>query len=172
MLGELITSKTRLRLLIKFFISQANRGYLNGLATEMGESTNSIRKELNHLQGAGYLDKIKVDNKIEYKANTKHPLFEVMQKVVFKHLGLEDVVENVLDRMGNVNQIILVGDYAKGNDSGLIEVFLIGNDLNMEYITQLENKIEKLIGRKVSFYLASKFLADRAHIILFNSEEK
>ncbi len=172
MLGELITSKTRLRLLIKFFISQANRGYLNGLATEMGESTNSIRKELNHLQGAGYLDKIKVDNKIEYKANTKHPLFEVMQKVVFKHLGLEDVVENVLDRMGNVNQIILVGDYAKGNDSGLIEVFLIGNDLNMEYITQLENKIEKLIGRKVSFYLASKFLADRDHIILFNSEEK
>lgn len=172
MLGELITSKTRLRLLIKFFISQANRGYLNGLATEMGESTNSIRKELNHLQGAGYLDKIKVDNKIEYKANTKHPLFKVMQKVVFKHLGLEDVVENVLDRMGNVNQIILVGDYAKGNDSGLIEVFLIGNDLNMEYITQLENKIEKLIGRKVSFYLASKFLADRDHIILFNSEEK
>ena len=157
MLGELITSKTRLRLLIKFFISQANRGYLNGLATEMGESTNSIRKELNHLQGAGYLDKIKVDNKIEYKANTKHPLFEVMQKVVFKHLGLEDVVENVLDRMGNVNQIILVGDYAKGNDSGLIEVFLIGNDLNMEYITQLENKIEKLIGRKVSFIWPQNF---------------
>ena len=31
-----------------------------------------------------------------------------MQKVVFKHLGLEDAVENVLDRMGNVNQIILM----------------------------------------------------------------
>ena len=46
MLGELITSKTRLRLLIKFFISQANSGYLNGLANEMGESTNSIRKNL------------------------------------------------------------------------------------------------------------------------------
>ena len=57
MLGELITSKTRLRLLIKFFVSQANKGYLNGLATEMGESTNAIRKELNHLQGAGYLKK-------------------------------------------------------------------------------------------------------------------
>ena len=42
----------------------------------------------------------------------------------------------------------------------------------MEYITQLENKIEKLIRRKVSFYLASKFLANRDHIILFNSEEK
>lgn len=172
MLEELITSKTRLRLLLRFFISQANRGYLNGLATEMGESTNAIRKELNHLQGAGYLEKVKVDNKVEYKANTKHPLFEVLQKVVFKHLGLEEVVETVLERMGNVEQIILVGDYAKGNDSGLIEVFLIGQALNMDYITQLEEKIEKLIKRKVSFYLASKFLAERPHIIIFNNKLK
>ena len=172
MLGELITSKTRLRLLIKFFVSQANKGHLNGLATEMGESTNGIRKELNHLQEAGYLQKLKVNNKIEYKANTNHPLFETLRKVVFKHLGLEDLVEKVLERMGYVDQIILVGDYAKGNDSGLIEVFLIGKDLNMEYISQLEDKIEDLIGRKVSFYLASKFLTDKEHIVLFNSKEK
>ena len=172
MLGQLITSKTRLRLLIKFFVSQANKGHLNGLATEMGESTNSIRRELNHLQGAGYLDKLKVNNKVEYRANINHPLFEVLRKVVLKHLGLEDVVETVLKRMGNVDQIILVGDYAKGNDSGLIEVFLIGNDLDMQYIAQLEEKIEKLIGRKVSFYLASKFLAEMEHIILFNSNRK
>ncbi|MEK9613262.1 MAG: ArsR family transcriptional regulator [Flavobacteriaceae bacterium] len=172
MLGELITSKTRLRLLIKFFVSQANRGYLNGLAAEMGESTNSIRKELNHLQSAGYLEKVKVDNKVEYKANIQHPLFEVMRKVVLKHLGLEDIVENVLERMGDVQQIILVGDYAKGNDSGLIEVFLIGQGLNMNYISQLEDKIENMIKRKVNFYLASKFLTEREHIILFDKNTK
>ena len=82
MLGELITSKTRLRLLLKFFISQANRGYLNGLATEMGESSNAIRKELNHLHDAGYLEKVKSNNKVEYRANVKHPLFGILQKVV------------------------------------------------------------------------------------------
>tara|TARA_B100000427_G_C15503566_1_gene592975 strand:- start:654 stop:1166 length:513 start_codon:yes stop_codon:yes gene_type:complete len=169
MLGELITSKTRLRLLLRFFISQANRGYLNGLASEMGESTNAIRKELNHLQLAGYLDKVKKDNKVEYKANTNHPMFEVLQKVVFKHLGLEDLVENVLERMGNVKKIILVGDYANGNDTGLIEVFLIGESLNMEYINQLETKIEKLIKRKVSFYLASKFNKNQNHIVLYEN---
>ena len=170
MLGDLITSKTRLRLLIKFFISQANSGYLNGLATEMGESTNSIRKELNHLQGAGYLEKVKVDNKIEYKANNHHPLYEVLRKVVLKHLGLEDVVDTVLERMGDVKEIILVGDYAKGNDSGKIEVFLIGEQLNMDYIAQLEAKIEKLIKRKISFYLATKFLSDQPSIVLFNEK--
>jgi hypothetical protein len=170
MLGELITSKTRLRLLIKFFISQANRGYLNGLATEMGESTNAIRKELNHLQGAGYLQKVKINNKVEYRANTNHPLFDVLQKVVLKHLGLEDIVDSVLEKMGHIDQIILVGDYAEGNDSGLIEIFLIGQGMDMDYISQLEEKIEDIIKRKVSFYLASKFLADRPHIVLFNQK--
>ena len=172
MLGELITSKTRLRLLIKFFISQANKGHLNGLANEMGESTNGIRKELNHLEEAGYLNKLKVNNKVVYRANTGHPLFETLRKVVLKHLGLEDIVEKVLERMGEVDQIILTGDYAKGNDTGLIEVFLIGQNLDMGYISQLENKIENLIGRKVSFYLASKFKADKEHIVLFNSKDK
>ena len=172
MLGKLITSKTRLRLMLKFFISQANRGYLNGLANEMGESTNAIRKELNHLYGAGYLEKVKINNKVEYKANTKHPLFEVLQKVVLKHLGIEDILETVLERMGDVQQIILVGDYAKGHDTGKIEVFLIGQGLNMEYINQLEEKIEKLIKREVSFYLASKFLSDQEHIVLFNTNDK
>ena len=171
MLGELITSKTRLRLMLKFFISQANRGYLNGLATEMNESTNAIRKELNHLHGAGYLEKVKIDNKVEYRANINHPLFDVLRKVVLKHLGLEDIVETVLERMGEVKQIILIGDYAKGIDSGKIEVFLIGQKLNMDYITQLEEKIEKLIKRRVNFYLASKFNFNQDHIILFNTSE-
>ena len=42
----------------------------------------------------------------------------------------------------------------------------------MEYIAQLEDKLEDLIGRKVSFYLASKFLADREHIVLFKNVGK
>lgn len=169
MLNKIITSKTRLRLLIKFFISQANKGHLNGLANEMGESTNSIRKELNHLYDAGYLNKIKNENKIEYQVNSKHPLFNTLRNVVLKHLGLEDIVEAVLEKMGNIKKIILVGDYAQGKDSGNIEVFLIGKNLDMNYISQLELKIEKIIDRKVSFYLSSKFDSNQNNIVLYEA---
>ncbi len=169
MLNKLITSKTRLRLLIKFFINQANSGYLNGLASEFKESTNSIRKELNHLSEAGYLEKFKDQNKVSYKANTNHPLFEILQKVVYKHLGLEEIIERVLERMGSVHQILLVGDYAKGLDSGNIEVMLIGDQLNTEYIQALEEKIESVIERKVSFYLATKPNPNQDSIILYES---
>ena len=170
MLNSLITSKTRLRLLIKFFISQANKAHLNGLANEFGESTNSIKKELNNLFDAGYLLKSKSNNKIEYNVNPKHPLYKTMRKVVMKHLGLEDIVETVLEKMGAIEKIILIGDYAKGIDSGNIEVILTGRDLDMEYISNIENKIEKLINRKVTFYLSSKFLSDQQNIILYTNE--
>ena len=166
-LNQLITSKTRLRLLIKFFVSQANRGYLNGLASEFNESTNSIRKELNHLSEAGYLEKYKDNHKVAYKANIKHPMFEILQKVVYKHLGLEDIVDHVLNQMGEVKQIHLIGDYAKGLDSGKIEVLLVGNDLNHSYITSLEKKIQGIIERKVKFYIANKAIESLPSIVLF-----
>ena len=167
MLNKLITSKTRLRLLIKFFINQANSGYLNGLASEFNESTNSIRKELNHLSEAGYLEKYKDHNKVGYKANIEHPLFDILQKVVYKHLGLEEIVERVLERMGPVQKILLVGDYAQGLDSGTIDVVLVGNQLNTEYIDALEEKVEGLIDRKVNFSLASKPKSNQKNIVLY-----
>jgi len=171
MLGELITSKTRLRLLVKFFISQANKGYLNGLASEMGESTNSIRKELNHLYAAGYLKKTKVNNKVEYNVNSTHPLYETLKNVVYKHLGLEDIVETVLERMGDVDQILITGDYAKGIDSGNIEVVIVGNQINFKYLTQLEEKIENLISRRVSFFLTARPPVQKHILTIYNKQK-
>ena len=137
----------------------------------MGESTNAIRKELNHLHDAGYLQKEKSNNKIQYKANTGHPMFSVLQKVILKHLGLEDAVEIVLERMGDVEQIILIGNYAKGVDSGKIEIIIVGQDLNTSYVKNLEEKLEKLINRKVAFFLSASHRLNADELILFNKND-
>mgnify|MGYP001242712784 FL=1 len=165
MLGSLITSKTRLRMLIKFFISAANNGYLNGLASEFNESTNSIRKELNNLSAAGYLLKSKENNRVIYNANTTHPMFEVLQKIVRQHLGLEEIVETVIKRIGDVDKIALTGEYADGIDSGNIEIIINGSDVNNEYLKKIKSKIKKKIGREVTFLLNQKL--DSNSIILY-----
>lgn len=150
-LETIITSKTRLRILIKFFINVANNGYLRGLAEEMNESTNAIRKELNHLTEAGYLEKESRQNKISYRANRKHPLFSTLQKIIHQHIGLDSIVTTLLERIGSVRKIVVIGDYAEGKDTGVIEVLLVGNELNMDYISKLKVKIEVQIKRKVQF---------------------
>ena len=152
MLDSLITSKTRIRLLVKFFVTSANSGHLRGLANEFNESTNSIRKELNHLSQAGYLEKKEVGNKISYKANASHPMFSLLQQVVHKYLGLDTIVAQVLERMGEVQHIELIGDYAHGIDSGTIEINIIGKDINQEYTQNILPKIEAIIQRKVQFF--------------------
>ena len=154
MLESIITSKTRLNLLIKFFVNIANKGYLNSLASEFGESTNSVRKELNNLSKAGYLKKNFDNNKLIYSANTKHPLFETLQSIVRKHLGIEDIVNKVLDNIGEIKKIEILGDYARGIDSGTIDVLIIGKNINESYLGDILPKIEKKIKRKVNFMIS------------------
>lgn len=156
MLDTLITSKTRIRILVKFFINVANNGHLRGLAEELNESTNAIRKELNNLSEAGYLEKEADQNRVSYKANVKHPFFSTLQKIVFQYIGLDSIIEMILGRIGSVRQIVVLGDYANGIDSGVIEVLLVGNSLNTDYIEQLAVKIEQEIKRKVVFTVADR----------------
>lgn len=150
MLDSLITSKTRLRLLVKFFINADNHSHLRGLAEEFGESTNAIRKELNHLSEARYLQKKANKNKISYRANTDHPLFGNLQGIVRKYMGFDTLVDQVLEKVGGVDKVVVTGDYANGVDSGTISVHLYGTDINQAYLEKLTDKIEGLIERKVN----------------------
>lgn len=170
MLDSLITSKTRLKLLIKFFVSASNRGYLRGIAEEFNESTNAVRKELNQLTEAGYLMRNQENHRIYYRANIAHPLFESLQNLVRKYLGIDKVIENVLDRSGDVRQVSLLGDYAKGVDSGTIEVLVLGDNLDTDYLKQLAAKVELLLGKKIliSFELDKQV---QQQIILFQEED-
>ena len=170
MLDSIITSKTRLKLLIKFFVSSANKGYLRGIAEEFNESTNAIRKELNQLSDAGYLSKAQEHNKIYYRANIKHPLFSSLQNLVRTFLGIDKAIDHVLDRAGDIEEVALLGDYAKGIDSGTIEILVKGNKIDSAYLLQLSGKTEKLLDKKIILYLEKP--KEAVHqIILYNKEE-
>jgi hypothetical protein len=151
-------------------MAATNKGYLNGLAQEFGESTNAIRKELNHLAAAGYLTKNKESNKIQYLANTMHPLFSSLQKIVHQHLGLDFIAEQVIKRMGTVETISLVGDYAKGRDTGTIEIVICGHLLNHDYLVGLRKKIEDQIDRHVNITV-SKDTPKEGIILCINESE-
>ena len=168
MLESIITSKTRLNILIKFFVNIANKGYLNSLATEYSESTKSVRKELNNLTSAGYLVKKSINNKVIYSANVNHPLFNILQSIVRKHLGIEEIVKRVLNKIGKINKIILLGDYSRGIDSGVIDILIIGEDINKKYLDEITSRVESEIKRKVNFLISSTGISEEG-LILFES---
>ncbi len=130
-------------------------GHLRGLAEEFGESTNSIRKELNNLCEAGLLLKSEEKNRIDYQANPNHALFANLQDLIQKYLGLDKLIYAVLERMGQVKQIALVGDYARGTNLGCIEVQITGHQLNEDYLIHVSEKLKILIDKEVVFEIKS-----------------
>ncbi|MBN8704520.1 MAG: ArsR family transcriptional regulator [Bacteroidetes bacterium] len=148
MLDTLITSKTRVKLLLKFFLNSETKAYLRGLEEELGENSNAIRLELNRLSKAGLLESATEGRQKFYHANKNHPLFPELHSVVRKYLGIDQVIESVLKNLGDIEFAFVTGDYAKGKDSGIIDLTLVGS-VNKDYLNHLVEKTETLIKRKV-----------------------
>jgi hypothetical protein len=150
MIQTLISSKTRIKLLLKFFLNSSTTAYLRGLEEEFGESTNSIRLELNRFENAGFLESYSESNKKVFKVNVKHPLFKDINSIVLKLVGLNYVIDYVLQHMGDLKLVYLVGNLSKGKDSDVIDLVLVG-DINEPFLIELIGKTEKKINKRINY---------------------
>jgi len=153
MLETIISSKTRIKLLIKFFLIEGNRSYLRSLEREFNESTNSIRIELNRFEEAGLLISNLESNRKYYKANPRHPLYKDIMNIVRKTVGIDQIVDKVISKVGDLTAAYIIGDFARGIDSGTIELVMVGNNLDTDYIEILVKKAEDLINRKIMYMI-------------------
>ncbi len=122
------------------------KSYLRELANEFGESTNSVRVELNRLTEAGILESETQGQMVIYQARRSHPLFPEIKSLVSKYTGLDKIVEQVISYLGDIKSAYLIGDYAKGIDSGTIELVLVGN-VKQDYLANLIIRIKREISR-------------------------
>jgi len=135
-------------MLLKFFANSNSTAYLRGMAEEFGESTNAIRHELNNLSKAGYLVAHEHGRTIQYSANVNHPLFPELKSLIHKYLGIDKIVDTILAKLGKLYMAFIIGDYAIGKDSGMIDLILVGN-VNEVFLQSCVTKAEKLIKRKI-----------------------
>ena len=160
MINALITSETRIKLLRKFFLNSSTKAHLRGLESEFGESSNAIRIELNRFERADLLHSLRDGNKKVYQANPNHPLFGDIHSIIMKEAGIDRVIEKVIHRIGNLVSIYLTGDFARGKDSPVIDLILVGEDIDREYLARKVMQAEELVGRKVSYVVLHPDEAD------------
>ena len=153
MIETLISSKTRIKLLIKFFLNSNNASYLRNLEEEFGESTNGIRLELNKFEKAGFLNSYAEGNKKMFTANTQHPLFKDINRIIMKMVGVEYLMDYILKHVGQLECVYLVGELAKGQNSDTIEIILIGTNINQQFLNEQVDKAEKKINKKIQYLI-------------------
>jgi len=170
MLNSLITSQTRIKLLKKFFLNSSTRAHLRGLESEFGESSNGIRIELNRFEEAGLLNSLRDGNKKVYQANLNHPLYNDIHSIILKETGIDRVIEKVIHRLGNITAIYLTGDFAHGKDSRVIELIIVGANVDCDYLAKKVNQAEELVGRKVN-YIVLEPEKVKEHLLNFKSAD-
>ena len=144
----LISSKTRIKLLVRFFFNPQTKSYLRELSKEFDVSTNSVRKELNLLTKTNLLKCEKSGRKIQYSANQEHPLFPELKSMVGKVMGIDHVIDDLAGRLGDLEKAYLIDDYAEGKDTGIVDLLLVGN-VDPYHLNDLSRKSERYIKRKI-----------------------
>lgn len=179
LLAGLIASKTRVKLLTRFFFNPEARSYLRELAKEFNVSTNAVREELNQLKKTNLLKSEKNGRQVFYKANTSHALFPELKSMVSKVMGIDQVIDSIINRLGNLEKAVLIDDYAEGKDTGIIDILLVGN-VDPYHLNDLTIKTEKYIMRKIRTLVLTQeefdsllpSLKKRPNVLLWESKNK
>ena len=151
----LITSKTRINLLVRFFFNPGTKAYLRELSKDLNVSSNAVREELNQLTKTKLLTSEKEGRNVYYTANSKHPLFPELKSMVSKVMGLDQVIESVITRLGDLEKAYIIDDYAEGKDTGIIDLVLVGN-IDQYHLNDLSRKTERYIKRKIRSLVLTK----------------
>jgi predicted nucleotidyltransferase len=159
MLEGVISSKTKINILVKLFLNPATKAYLRELASELNVSTNSVRTELNNLTEHRILVSERDGRNVYYSANTRHPLFPELSSMVRKITGIDQVARSVIERLGRLEAVYVTGDYARGKDTGIIDLVLIG-DVDREQLEDVVRKTENYINRKIRPLVLSRIEYD------------
>jgi DNA-binding MarR family transcriptional regulator len=174
----LITSKTRIKIIMRLFMNPTRHAYLRELADDFNASPSHIKEELEQLKAANLLQSKKNGRQILFSANQQHPIFSELQSMVQKALGMDKILESMIRRLGDLEKAILIDDYAEGKDTGIIDLVLVG-DINKENLLDLTAKTEKYIDRKIrtlalsneEFEKFTQQLLKRPFLLLWKKEQ-
>ena len=150
-LDSLFSGKIRVALLTKLLLNPVSKVYLRGLERDLGVSSNTVRLELNKLQ---QMHLIQVQEDVEntkvkhYIVNQEHPMFLTLRGIILQFVGLDQIVDQIINKLGNVDQVYLTGELAEGRNSPFVDLVLVGN-VDRPYLYQLIEKVEPLIQKKV-----------------------
>lgn len=151
LLETLVTSKTRIKILLKFFLKGNSSSYLRSLAAEFGESSNAIRVELNRFEKAGLLLSYTDGNRKYFHANLSHPLYNDLHNIVLKYSELDQIKDKIVSKLNYRDKVFLTSDFTDGRDSGIIDLIFVGDNLNSSFLMKLVGNAEESISRKIRY---------------------
>lgn len=150
-LTSIYTSKTRVQLLNKLLLNPALKVYLRGVERDMGVNSNTARIELNKLADLNLIQVVEKAEKSKikkYQINKDHPMFSVLRSFALKYTGIDQVIDQIINKLGVLDCVLLTGGFAEGKSVPIIDLIIVGA-IDKTYLQILIEKVEITINKKI-----------------------
>lgn len=131
MLKKIFGSGTRVKLFRQFLLNPDDEFFIRELTRILDEQINSLRRELQNLEGIGMLKSRDRNRKKYYQVNPHFILLHELTSLVRKTDPSSQALLKKVSRLGNLDLLVLTGAFiGKGGD---VDIFIVG-DLTKEDI--------------------------------------
>lgn len=154
---EITRSKLRKELLRLYFTNPEQQYYLRELERILGSYAGTIRRELLKLENTGLFTTRRQGNLLYYRLNQNHPLYGEFKSIVFKTIGVEGALREIIEKTAGVHLALVYGSFASGKETGMsdIDLLVIGDPDEGKLMTKVD-KLEEKLKREINYTIYSQ----------------
>lgn len=144
-------SKITKELLNYFFLHPEDSLFVNEISRKLYLDKRNLVKKLKELEKEGIFKSESKGNQKIYSIDRSFPLYNEYEQIVFKTIGIENKLRDILKKVEGVEKAYLFGSYAKNelDTHSDIDLLVIGEHKVVLLQKQI-NKLQKQIDREIN----------------------
>lgn len=152
MLTDLITSKSRVKLLGVFLSTPAEMYHVRELVRRTGDEINAVRRELGFLEKKGILVKEPRANRVYYSFSKSYPFYFDLIQLASKNIGLGAEILKNRTKLGKIKYAMFSGKFARRikKDPESVDLLIVGTVVLPELALLIKNE-ERRLGTEINY---------------------
>jgi hypothetical protein len=152
MLSDLITSKSRVKLLTVFLTNPYEMYHVRECVRRTGDEINAVRRELQFLEKKGVLTKEQRANRVYYQLDKTYPFYFDLLTLGAKTIGLGDEILKNRIKLGKLKYIMFSGLFVRRTKKNPedVDVLVVG-DVVLPELALLIRQEESRLGIEINY---------------------
>lgn len=157
MLSDLITSKSRTKLLSVFLANPYEMYHVRELVRRTGDEINAVRRELQFLEKHGILEKENRANRVYYSLDKNYPFYYDLLIIGAKTIGLGSEIISNRTKLGKIKYALFSGKFVRRikEQADAVEVVIVGTVVLPELAILIRNE-EMRLGTEINYTAMSE----------------
>ena len=149
-LSNILSSRGRAEIFRLLFGLNDQELHLREIERRSGLIIGTIQKDVKNLKQMDLIKERRSGNRLYYRANDEHPLFNDIRNIVLKTSGLVEVLRDALDRE-EVKVAFVFGSIARSDEGARSDVdLMVIGDVSLRKVVGWLSDVAERVGREIN----------------------